>query len=465
MIGEIGKDNYGLYSLVVVFISYFLLDFGLGSTISTYVSNAKAKEDLVRVKNIISVCYKVYFIITIIVCVCLMCSYFFLDEIFKSFTPVQLHSFKIIYLIAGLFSLVTFPLMPLNGILVAYSKFVFLKLADLSCKVTCIVLIVVCLLSDLGLYALVAVNSACTFVVALVKLIYVKKHLNIGFEFSRKLEKHLLVEISKFSGWVFIISIAQRLIINIEPAVLGVFSGAEQIAVFSIGVALEGYIWTVGNCLNGLFIPKVSTYVAKGISREEITDTMIRVGRIQLYLVGVIICGFVALGSPFLELWLGKSFASSYYVAILLILPNIIIIPQEIATTLMWVENKVKMRAIIYIITGFVSCTLGVVLSQNYGAIGCGIAIFIALLGSIVAMNYVYSHYLHLNIIRFFKECHLKILPVLMIPVMVILIFNQSYAVRSWYSFMAYAVLYIIVEFVLLFLLCFNHSERKLLKF
>lgn len=45
MIREIGMSDYGIYSLIVSFLSYFLLDFGLSEAISRFISKFRAKGD------------------------------------------------------------------------------------------------------------------------------------------------------------------------------------------------------------------------------------------------------------------------------------------------------------------------------------------------------------------------------------------------------------------------------------
>ena len=40
---------------------------------------------------------------------------------------LELESFKIVYLIAALFSVISFPFIPLNGIIVSYEKFIQLN--------------------------------------------------------------------------------------------------------------------------------------------------------------------------------------------------------------------------------------------------------------------------------------------------------------------------------------------------
>ena len=42
MVRQIGISDYGLFSLILAFLSYFLMDFGLGVAISRFVVNARA---------------------------------------------------------------------------------------------------------------------------------------------------------------------------------------------------------------------------------------------------------------------------------------------------------------------------------------------------------------------------------------------------------------------------------------
>ena len=63
-------------------------------------------------------------------------------------------------------------------------------------------------------------------------------------------------ELFTFSSWIFVVGIAQRLLLNIVPTILGILSGSQQIAIFAIALTIENYIFTFANALNGLFLPK-----------------------------------------------------------------------------------------------------------------------------------------------------------------------------------------------------------------
>ena len=71
----------------------------------------------------------------------------------------------------------------------------------------------------------------------------------------------------------------------------------------------------------------------------------IKVGRIQIFVVGLVVLWFICLGRQFVQLWVGASFTNTYWCAILLILPSFFHLPQEIASTAIIAANKVKQQA------------------------------------------------------------------------------------------------------------------------
>lgn len=464
MIRQIGTADYGLYSLVTAVISYFLIDFGLGSVIGTYVAKFRAQQNFHKVNLIIGISYKAYIIITVCITLGLFICYFFLADIFKELTDAEIIKFKTIYCIGGFFSICNFPFTPVNGILIAYERFIALKLADLIQRVLCIILIICCLLSGYGLYTLVFVNGAIGLSISLLKFIYVK--FNIGININiKETDKTIFREIASFSGWAFIVGVAQRFTINIVPSILGIVSGTTQIAIFSIASTLEGYVWTLASGLNGLFIPRVSKDVAQNQTPLEITNLMIKVGRIQLYITGLLISCIIIFGATFIKLWIGPDFHNSYIIAVLIIFPNIIILTEEIANTLLWVKNELKYRAILFICAGIISSSMGIILGSKFGAVGPGIGIFVALvLCHCLGLNIVYQKVLHLDIFRFFKMCHFKILPIMMIPGIIFFFAIRCFEQMQWKGLIMTGIFYLFCEGVILYKWAMNDTEKELIK-
>src|SRR5690606_10002911 len=143
---------------------------------------------------------------------------------------------------------------------------------------------------------LVLVNALIGLLIIFIKIYYIRKSTDVDLDISYK-DSTLIKQLFGFSVWVTLIGIAQRLLINIAPTLLAVFSNTSAIAIFAIGSVMEGYVWTFARALNGLFLPKVANLSETSKDRTAITNLMIKVGRIQLFIIGLIVVGIITLGS------------------------------------------------------------------------------------------------------------------------------------------------------------------------
>lgn len=460
MVRHIGVSDYGLYVLIGAFLSYFLMDFGLGQAIARFIAKYKAEDNQDKINNMLGVTTRVYLLIDILIFVVLAVAYFFISDIFKELTPDEQAKFKVIFIIAGFFSIASFPLMPVNGAMIAYERFVVLKISDLGQKILTIGLMVVALWSGKGLFMLTFVNGCVGLIVKLFNFFYIKRKekfkINIRF-FDRGMAKELLT----FSAWVFVMGIAQRLILNIVPTILGILSGTREIAIFSIAMILEGYTYTFAQALNGLFLPKVTRMVTANDNRKEVTDLMIRVGRLQFIVTGLLIAGIVVLGKPFIQLWMGDVFTKSYYVALFLIVPSIVVLTQDIASTLVFVMNKIKYVAVLYMLAAVISLSIGVFLTPLYGAVGSAIGVGVALISChVVGVNFVYSKVLQLEIGRFFRSVHLKMLWPLVVSGSISILGQQYYQINSWFSFLISGFAFVLLYMLLVWVFVLNSEEK-----
>lgn len=110
----------------------------------------------------------------------------------------------------------------------------------------------------------------------------------------------------------------------------------------------------------------------------EITKLMIRVGRIQLYVVGLIIFGVVYFGKDFLYLWLGDGFEKSYYCLILVLTPCLFHLTQTIAEETLLATNNIKYRALANCIGSVLSVVSIFLLGREIGALAAGLGVFLS---------------------------------------------------------------------------------------
>lgn len=462
MISQIGQNNYGLYTLASSLISIFIIDFGIGQAVARFISKYKADGDQQSINNLLGIVYKLYLIMDVIVLAILIIVYFFINNIYAGLTPSELASFKVVYIIAATFSIISFPFTTLNGIFIAYEKFIYFKVCDLLNKILTVALMIMALLFGYGLYALVVINAICGLVIIAIKFFIIKTKTPIKVNFNYK-SKIVLKDIFSFSTWSMIITIAEQLCFNITPTILGVVSNSANIAVFGIANTLEGYVFTFANAINGMFLPTVSRMVKKENSDENILQLMIKIGRIQLIIIGLIIIEFISVGKEFIILWMGKEYVTAYYCSILFILPSIISLTQEIANTTVVALNKVKQKSYVYIASSIINIVLSLILSQFLGVLGASISICISYFVRYIFMNVIYYKTLNIDVFRFFKECHIKMLIPLLLSLIIGMCVHLFIHLAGWTGFLIKGMIVVVVYVLIMWTMAFNNFEKKLI--
>jgi len=460
MINKVGVSDYGLYSLVVAFLSYFMLDFGLSGTITRFISKYRAEGNEKKVSNMLGITAKVYLFFDTIIFLILFVLYFFLSDIFGGLTSVELERLKVMYCIAGIFSLLSFLFKPVSGAMMAYEFFVENKLLDLVVRVGTVVLIVIALLLDGNVYHIVFITGAVGFGTAVVRYLFFSKKSRIKINW-RYFEKGELIALFSYSAWILVIQLAQMFRLSLVPTILGILSDTTEISVFSVGKNLEGMVYTIAAALNGLFLPVVSRMVHSG-DRKGIMELMIRVGRIQLYIIFLIFAGFFVFGELFMNLWVGETFQASYYVFLFLVFVNVISLTLQIAMDVVYAENMVKPAALRVLVSSLIGLVLSIIAAPRFGALGCAAATGIALVLTQILYIQFYQKKMGLDMKQFFNRCHFKILPLLTIYSIVVFIIQRYLPINGWIGLLVAMGIYTLGYFLIAWFFLANKYEKDL---
>ncbi|TVY07215.1 lipopolysaccharide biosynthesis protein [Paenibacillus cremeus] len=463
MISVIGISDYGLYVLATSFLAYFVLDFGLGQSVTRFIAKYRAENSEENIYNFLGLTFKLYLIFAFIILITLIVIYCLIDKIFIQLTAVEVKNFKILFVLVGLFSIFSFPFKPIDGIISGYELFVPLQICNLLNKVLTIALVILALFFGLGLYSLVFSNIIAGIILIIVKLIIIKKNTTIKVNY-KYINKSMAKNIFSFSGWMTVNIILYNMLVSIQPTILGMFSGSNQISIFSIGMVLFGYTNTFVSALSGLFLPKVSRIVKMEDAKEKVEELTIKVGRIQLTIIGAIVVIFTSIGKNFIELWVGKFFNNSYIVALLLILPLLITSTQTILRTMIVAQGKVKLEAIGLIFSAITSVTVSLILSNGMGAVGAALGSSIGIIFSyIIWMNIIYHKVLGVSIYRFFKECHFKFSVPIIVSILIGYLFKIIIPSENIIEFIIKATLVGSVYVLLIWMFALNNYEKNII--
>ena len=112
-------------------------------------------------------------------------------------------------------------------------------------------------------------------------------------------------------------------------------------------------------------------------------------GRLQCLVLGLFLSAFVLFGQPFLTLWAGPEYGSSYPTALLLMGASTVPLIQDIGAEILRAENRHRFRAVMLLICAAGNALLTVPLSARYGAQGAAFATLLAtLVGNVGILNW-----------------------------------------------------------------------------
>src|SRR5690606_12623629 len=93
------------------------------------------------------------------------------------------------------------------------------------------------------------------------------------------------------------------------------------IAVYSIGITFNKYFMSFSTAVSRVLTPEIIRRVDAGADPAHLTDLMVRISRVQAYLLLLTLGGLIVFGQRFLALWLGSEFALSYWIMLSVLVP------------------------------------------------------------------------------------------------------------------------------------------------
>ena len=197
---------------------------------------------------------------------------------------------------------------------------------------------------------------------------------------------------------------------------------------------------------------------------QEMTNMLIKIGRIQCYFVMLLISGFILFGREFIALWAGKDYSIAYAIVLVLIIPAAIPNMQSIGVLIMQAMNKHQFRAILYLICAILNVCMSIPAGIKYGPLGCaactGITTFLT---SGMILNWYYKSKIGLNIKQYWKsiggQC-IKTIPILLVGI----VFNYYITDYNWVSFFMKVICFSLCYIIYIYLVTMNHFERNFIK-
>ena len=465
MLRILGQAEYGLYSLSNSVIGYLsLLSFGLGSTIVRYVSKYRAEKNKEMEEKTIGLFIVLYLILAILVLICGFIIYNNISFFFgNSLTVQEIQKMKILVLIMSFNTAISFPISVFSSIVIAHEKYIFRKLVDMLSTIGVPVFNIIALYLDFGSVGMAVVSTIVQFMMLPTNAFFCFKVLDIRPKF-KNIPFYMLKEIAGFSFYVFLGSIVDMLFWATDKVLLGAMVGSVAVAIYNVGGTFNSMMTNLSTSISGVLVPKITTMVFTGDDKQEWTDLFIRIGRLQYYIITLVVSGFIVFGKPFISFIAGEGYEDSYIVALLTMIPLVVPLIQNVGLNILVAQNKHKFRSLVYLAIAILNVISTHLAIPYFGIIGAALCSGLSyILGQGIIMNIYYYKVTGLNIKLFWKNIlSISWLPLIMI--MITILISNYINFYSPVNFLIGVIMYSVIYFIVNYVSCMNSYEKDIFR-
>ncbi len=414
MLRMLGQSEYGLFSLATSATSYLsLMSLGIGSAVVRYLLKYRTKNDIIGERKTLGLFSCIFFVIAALTIIVGFTIAFNIHLIYgDSLSTIELSKIKLLTFIITINSAVTFALSVFNSVVFVHERFLFRQILNIIVTTIPAFLNLLLIYLGLGSFGLVLSSFIVSVSADVAVVLYCFKKIKIK-PIYRDMPFELLKEIICFSLFLFIGQIANLLYGATDKIIIGSYLGTGATAIFNVGLTFRHIVESLSTTASSLLGPKTTSMVFANASKEEMTDYMIKVGRLQFLLIGLALGGFISFGRPFVDFYAGPEYHESYFIAVLLMIPMVIPLIQNVGINILTALNKHQFRSIINLVFAIINVFTTIWFVKLWGIIGAAFTTFLcSSIVSVLIMNWYYYKKIHLNIPLFFK----RLLPLLSVP-------------------------------------------------
>lgn len=455
-----GDSEYGIYTLAMSLIAYLsVLDLGFGNALVRYTAKARAigKSE----NKILGLFFSFYIIVAFIAAVVGAILYNYINAFFAtSFSLSEINILQKVFIIMLCNAVVSFPCSVFSSIISSHERFIYANVLNFIKNIFSHVLMIILVLEGFKSVALAVTSLIITIVVAMINAYYCFSKLNISIEFGR-FEGVFYSEVAVYSFFILLNIIVDQLYASTDKIILGKVCGSVAVAVYGIGVTFQSYFQNFSISISGVFLPYITKLSVGENSKEKMSNTFLRVGHIQLILLSFILAGFLAFGKSFIELWVGKNYYDSYYIALIIMAPAIVPLSQNIGISILQALNKHRIRSVMYLCIAFINVAISIPLAIKFGGIGSAFGTAVGnLLGQIMFMNWYYWKRIGIDIPTYWKN--FLILIIQLIPVWLVFRLIVGVPLYRWKGLIIKIIIGLICVMPYYYLVILNQEEKRI---
>ena len=381
MLRILGDNEYGIYNIASSIISYLsLISLGLGASYIRYYSIYKRNEKDDKIKTLNGMYLSVFIVIGLVAFILGLIlsnnlSLFFND----TYSDNDLKIAHVLMIFLSINLAISFPASVFISYITSQERFIWQKIINMATTILSPALNIVLLYCGFGSIGMVAVTTSISILVMFANMWFCFKKLNMEVSF-KEFDWHLLKDIFAFSIFIAINQIIDLINYQTDKIILGKLTTGTVVAIYVVGAHINTMFTELSTTISNVFAPKVNRIVQKKEDDmdNQLTTLFIKVGRIQWFLLSLVLTGFIFFGKYFISKWAGDGYEDAYYIALLLIVPAIVPLSQNIGIEIQRAKNKHQFRSLVYLIMALINVGLSIWFVLIWGGIGAALGTFIS---------------------------------------------------------------------------------------
>lgn len=461
LIRYLGQTNYGLYQMTTsIMTMLFVLHLGFSAAYIRFYSKEleqHGQEGVNRLNGVYMLLFCVLGIVAIILGTILTQN---ISSVFgKNFTAEELSVTKNLMWLLIINVALTFPSVVFDCYISAKEEFKFLKSREVLLTLSVPLATIPFLLTGCDTTTVVAVQVIITAIFLLLNVQYA--YFKLGMRFILKgINFSIFKAIFVFSSFIFINQLVDLINWNLPNFVLGVLAGTKDVSIYGVANQIKNVFVSISTAISAVYIPRIYQIRSEPDSNKKLSELMNKLGKYQFIVVSYIFGGFLLVGPFFINLWVGEKYQSAYVLSILLVVPLIIPLIQNIGMEIIRMKNRYKTVSYVYLIFAICNIAISVIFTKAFGLVGSVMGTFITMiLANGVFANFYYKNKIGLDINSFWKTI-LKISIAPFGSVVILMIVKRFWPIDSIVSFMEYGILYTIIFLIVLALTRLNKLKN-----
>lgn len=459
----VGTNEYGVYSTCSSVIGYLsVLSFGFGSAYIKFYSQYKVKDDYKMIKKLNGMFVTIFTIIAVIVII--IGGWMTFNARFvlgNKISDAELKLAQVLLAIMCFNLAVSMPKSVFSAFITSREKFLFQRGIDFLITVANPIITIPLLYLGYKTIAVVTVVTSLTLITFFVDIFYCLKFLKIEFDF-KGFDVKLFKGMFGFSAFIFLQMLMDQINWQVDKFILIRVIGSEAVAVYTIGSQINTYYLQFCGCISNVFTPRVHSLVNNN-DAEGINKLFVKVSRVQFFIAWMVFIGFCLFGKDFIKLWAGSQFKNAYWIGILLILPIVLSLSENIGIEIMRAKNLHGKLNFIYFIICISNIIITIPLCYKLGEIGSALGTFITLfVGQVLVLNLYYYKIANIDVICFLKNVAmivLKLLPTVIFGCFI----SWKVDVTNWIYMFLVCIIYALIYFLNAWFLAFTQEDKKMI--